>query len=114
MRPSNILLLNALDISSNQASAAIVTDFVNSISAQAVLTGSSPNGTLKFQGSNDAVFAPNTPTNWNDIGTTATITDVGVYLIPKFDVCYSYVRLVWTKSSGTGTITAYSKAVGFE
>ncbi len=113
MRPSNILLLNAANIANDQTSAAIVTDFVTSISAQAVLTGSSPNGHLKFQGSNDSVFAPNVPVSWNDIGTTLTITTTGTYLIPAFDVCYAFIRLVWLKNSGSGTITAHSKEVGF-
>ncbi len=113
MRPVNITALSAANVANDQASAAIVTDFVVSVSAQAVITGSTPHGTFKLQGSNDVAFSPATPTNWNDIGTPISVTTTGIYLIPSLDICYAFVRAVWLKSSGTGAISVQVKTVGY-
>lgn len=84
-------------------------------SAQIVCTGSAA-GTLKIQASNDAAIGnfPTlfVPTHWNDVpSATVTVTGAGSYLIPKTDICYQYVRLVYT-NTGTGTIAANLKALG--
>lgn len=84
-------------------------------SAQIVCTGSAA-GTLKLQASNDIQLGQQpstlTPTNWSDIpSATVTVSGAGSYLIPKTDICYQYVRLVYT-NSGTGTISVNIKALG--
>lgn len=84
-------------------------------SVQMVCTGSAA-GTLKVQASNDtrpgALPSQVTPTNWSDIpSATVTVTGAGTYLIPKIDICYQYIRLVYT-NTGTGTIAANLKALG--
>ena len=82
------------------------------MSAQIATTGAAA-GTLKFQASNDYSQAANfTPTNWSDIpSATVTISGTGAFLIPKTEVCYEYVRLVYT-NTGTGTISIVFKALG--
>jgi hypothetical protein len=81
-------------------------------SAQVSITGSGA-GTLVIQASNDdpTVF-PFTPVNWTAIpSATVTTSGAGAYLIPKTDLCYEYVRLVYT-NTGTGTMSVVFKALG--
>ena len=82
------------------------------MSAQIAATGSAA-GTLKFQASNDVPVAANAvPTNWSDIpSATVSVSGSGAYLIPKTDVCYEWVRLVYA-NSGAGTISVVFKAIG--
>lgn len=81
-------------------------------SAQIAATGSAA-GTLKFQASNDDPVAANAvPVNWSDIpGATVTVSGVGAFLIPKIELSYQYVRLVYI-NTGTGTISIVFKALG--
>lgn len=115
MRQENIAYA-AVSATTNQP--AVVT--VNSlyISVQAVATGTLA-GTLKLQASNDAPVAANAttlvpPSNWNDIpSATVAITGTpGSFLIPKTDLCYQYIRAVFTASGGTGTVTIRMKLIG--
>ena len=64
---------------------------------------------MKLQASNDEQpdlrNAGWVPTNWSDIsGATVAISGAGAFLIPKTDLCYQWVRVVYT-NSGTGTQT---------
>lgn len=83
-------------------------------SIQAVYTGS-PVGTLKLQISNDIVSAPpgggtnlaSLVTNWSDYtGSSLSISAAGDFTYNLLDIGYRWLRLVYTKSSGTGTINA--------
>lgn len=82
-------------------------------SAQASTVGGAPGGTLIIQASNDEpVAAGAVPTNWSAIpSATISVTAVGSFLIPKIDLCYQWVRLVYT-NTGTGTISVVFKALG--
>ncbi len=86
------------------------------MSAQIAATGSAA-GTLKIQVSNDEkpVLANDTawqPTNWSDLsGASVSVSGAGAFLIPKTDLCYQYIRAVYT-NSGTGTISVVIKALG--
>lgn len=110
-------IINAADASVNQVSAAIPTENMLYISVQVVMTGSS-SGALKLQASNDVIPVTNpltAPTNWADIsGATVTLTGTaGVFLIPLTNLCYQYVRAVYTHNNGSaGTITATAKGIG--
>jgi hypothetical protein len=114
----NDQLFTAANNATNQSSSAIDTSFILWVSFQLVVTGSSPNGTIKLQCSNDkppAYYTPASflPTNWNDIpNTTVSVSATGTYVIPKTEISYQWVRAVWTHSSGTGTITGNLKSVG--
>lgn len=70
-------------------------------------------GTLKIQASNDEIQGINTvPTNWSDIpSATIAVSGAGAFLIPKIDLCYQWVRLVYT-NTGAGTISVVFKAIG--
>jgi len=99
----------AIDVTVTASSVSIEADFMVSVSAQAVLTGSSPTGTLQFYASNDIA----NPTNWSAVGSAVSVNATGVWLVPAFDTCYSFIKLVWTKSSGTGTLTANLKSLAY-
>jgi hypothetical protein len=70
-------------------------------------------GTLQLQASNDETNGINTvPVNWSNIpSASVTVTGDGSFLIPKTDLCYQWVRLVYT-NTGTGTISVVFKALG--
>lgn len=95
-------------------SVAINAENLFAISGQFVGTGSAA-GTLKLQASNDAPVINGqggAPTNWADIpSATVTIAGAGVYLLPKTDICYQWVRFAYT-NTGTGTMAAIAKAQG--
>lgn len=100
-----------------QAAATVTTAAIPALnlfyaSAQIAATGSAA-GTLKMQASNDDPVASNgVPTNWSDIpSATIVVTGAGAFLIPKTELCYQYVRLVYT-NTGTGTISVIFKALG--
>lgn len=81
-------------------------------SAQASAVGASSAGTLKLQASNDEPVNNTPPTNWSDIpSATVSVSAAGAFLIPKTDLCYQWVRVVYT-NSGTGTISVVFKALG--
>ena len=81
-------------------------------SAQIAATGSAA-GTMKLQASNDSSDAINfAPANWSDIpSATVSVSGTGAFIIPKTDLCYQYVRIVYS-NSGTGTISIVFKALG--
>jgi hypothetical protein len=112
MRQLNEIAVSSSDLSSANGSA-IVSGYLLQLSAQAVVTGSSPVGTLKVQCSNDSPGIVGGPVNWSDIsGATVSVTGTGSFLIPKIDICYQWIRLVWTKTSGTGAVTVRLQAIG--
>lgn len=80
-------------------------------SAHVVATGS-PVGTVKFQGSNE-LGGVSGPTTWTDINQSVNVPSSGSFYISKFDSCYQWLRLVYTKTSGTGAITVNFKGIGF-
>lgn len=114
MKISNEAIFSAVSLGASANSAAIDSSFVLSVSIQAVVSSSagSPVGTLKLQGSNDQ---PQTggPSNWSDIASaTVSVNDDGTYLIGKTDICHQYIRAVYTRTSGTGSMTARLKSIG--
>lgn len=103
-----------------QSAATVTTAAINAanlfqVSAQITATGAGAAGTLKIQVSNDYTDDTNpnfAPTNWSDLsGATVTVSGAGVLLIPKQEICYQYIRLVYT-NSGTGTISVMLKGLG--
>ena len=100
-----------------QAAATITTAAIPALnlfscSAQAVSTGSGA-GTLVIEASNDEPIAPGaTPVNWSLIpSASVSVSGAGAFLIPKTDLCYQWVRLVYT-NTGSGTISVIFKALG--
>lgn len=98
-----------------QAAATVTTAAISALnlfycSAQIAVTGSGA-GTLIIQASNDDI-QNGPPVNWSAIpSATVAVSGAGAYLIPKTEICYQFVRLVYT-NSGTGTISVVFKALG--
>lgn len=119
MRPINEQVLTAADASKDEASAPIRADQLFYMSVQAIMTGTS-SGTLKLQFSNDPCEGSigqkvPVPTNWSDIANASvTITGTaGVFAIPKTELCYRFVRVMFAKNNGaSGTVTATIQGMG--
>ena len=95
-------------------------DQVFGIAIQAVWTGT-PNGTVKLQASCDPpsqaqIAGPSysTVTNWTDVANSSySITgSAGNYMWNVADANYRWIRLTYTNTSGTGSMTAYACVKG--
>lgn len=80
------------------------------VSFHAIFSDAAAAGTLKVQASNDLAAdrgqGPFTVTNWVDVpNATATVTSGASALITIAQSCYGFVRVVWTRSAGAGTVT---------
>lgn len=65
-----------------------------------VSSASSLNGTLKLQGSVDG-------TNWADVpSVTATLNADGTTIFSVANNSYQFIRLVWTRVGGSGTLNS--------
>lgn len=99
--------------------AAVDTNQIIAVSALATFSENTAAGTLKLQASNDHSAAGNlagafVPTNWVDIsGATVTIVAGASVLIPKTEVCYNYIRLVFTRTGGAGTMQVNLCSLGY-
>lgn len=85
---------------------------------QAVFTGS-PSGTFKIQVSCDMVVVgtgadpASNVVNWTDYtGSSQVISAAGNFLWDTSDAGYQWVRLVYTKTSGTGSLNAVFNGKG--
>lgn len=75
-------------------------------SVLAAWTGSSPAGTIKVQASPDGVL-------WIDTGITASVSgSTGSYFVNKEWQFYPYVRVIYTPTSGTGSIDVFFAGKG--
>jgi hypothetical protein len=55
------------------------------------------------------------PVNWSNIATdgTVAIAGAGIYLIPKFEVCYNYIRCQFVAdNAASGTINVNVQTYG--
>jgi len=119
MRLSNELILNAGDASGDLTSTQGLVAHVFGYSIQIVITGT-PEGDIKLQGSSDPVpdasFKVSTfpVANWTDIEcSTKTITGAGTLTYDVADVFYNWVRVIYTATSGIGTLTMRLNTKGF-
>lgn len=78
-----------------------------SFSVQAVMSGS-PTGTLELQASNDIVLSSaDAPVNWTTVTESeADVTAAGTYMVNVEFPSYSWVRLIYKRVGGNGTIDA--------
>lgn len=112
MRQENINIIPS-QAAATVTSAAIPALNLFYCSAQCSATGAGAAGTMKLQASNDRPVASGAvPTNWSDIpSATVSISAAGAFLIPKTELCYEWVRVVYT-NTGTGTFSVVFKALG--
>ncbi len=98
-------------------SSAIPLEQIYGYAIQAVWTGT-PNGTIKLQASCDVpAQTPTTagvPTNWTDIADTSTsIAGTSGNQLWNVNGCfYRYVRLTYTNTSSTGSLSALMSVKG--
>lgn len=110
MRPLNTNVI-PLQAAGPATSLPIICDQLFYVSVQAVCTGAA-GGTMKLQASNDFPVNGVAPVNFTDIpGASVTITGAGSFLIPKTELSYQYVQVVYT-NTGSGTISARAKFIG--
>lgn len=115
MRINNENLLDdsgPLDLSIAQNLPAVWLGHIMHYSIQLVSTSTAA-GTFKLQGSNDpgrinAAEDANQSviTNWTDLGISVTISGAGAVLLKDSNCGYNWVRVVWTPSSGAGSLTS--------
>jgi hypothetical protein len=115
---ANNILLNAVSATSAQNSSAINIQFGYGVSFFIVSSSASNSGTLQIQCSNDTSEylggqnAP-APINWiNAPGTNSSVTVASgangiCYITPSNYPGFRWLRVVWTPSSGAGTITVF-------
>lgn len=83
---------------------------------QAVITGSSGPvvGTLKLQASDDDTTDIAGVTNWTDItGSSFSVSGNGSFMWEYDNPNFQHVKLVYTSSSGSGTLNARIKYKGY-
>lgn len=98
---SSFKILNNSSVAANVISGSVDILSFSGFSVHCIIAGSSPNGTLKVQSSNDG-------SNWEDVpdATYSVTTDVSV-LFNCVEQEYHYFRVSYTFTSGSGTINAY-------
>lgn len=122
MRFLPITIMNAVDMSTAgaQYSNGVDLDFMALGAIQAVFTGS-PVGTLKLQISTDNVPAPtlgsanmaSNVVNWSDYtGSSVAVTTSGNFVWNLSFIGYRWIRLAYTKTSGTGSLTVTASGKG--
>jgi hypothetical protein len=97
---------------------AIDASYLCNCSVISVVGTGTATGTLTLEASNDIVLAGHAPINWVTIaGATVPVTaGAANYIIPYTNVCYCWLRVVYTDTSGgTGTArqTTIFNAKGF-
>lgn len=110
MRQENVNII-PLQAAATITSSSLDSRNLISMSLQLVATGAAA-GTLKVQASNDNPQTPGNPVNFTDIsGASVAVSGAGSYLIPQTDLCYEFIRAVYT-NTGAGTLTVNLKALG--
>ena len=109
MRYINDSIMDAIDASVATTNSEVIdSKMCKKLSLQCVATGTAA-GTIKVQFSNDILA----PVNWSDIASaTIAVSGAGVTQLAPIDVCYQWMRCVYTKSSGTGTISLIAHLIG--
>lgn len=79
---------------------------------QCVFTGS-PVGSMKVQISGDTTYDPAAVVNWNDYsGSTSAINGAGIIGYECLDASYRWIRVVYTATSGSGTLNVIHTTKG--
>jgi hypothetical protein len=103
MKFANEKIIFAADMSASFSSDPILLDQIYGYSFQAVFTGL-PNGIFKLQCSNDNVKLPVEVSQWSDVGSTSQAISAAGDLFYNIDAAhYKWVRIVYTRSSGSGS-----------
>lgn len=113
MRQYEYPLFAAGNIAGNLTSAVVDCTNMVGFSVQSVTTGTAV-GVLTIEASNDNIINDaytSRIVNWTTIS-TAAVAAPGTIMTNISDVYYRWVRLVYTSTSGTGSITSTMQAKG--
>lgn len=110
-------IFDAEDISVSATSSSTNVKKMDKASIRLDWSGSSLNGEVTVQASNDDLAPSDSAKSWYDVDMGSTITISGVsgdHLLVFNELPFSDIRLVYTSSAGTGTLTAIlsAKVVG--
>lgn len=108
----DIRLISNGDMSANISSAGVNTESVDNVGVELSWTGT-PSGAWKIQASNSSTDGSNG--TWTDLSMTIGSQPTGAaggFLLDLNQFPFKYVRIVYTKTSGTGTANAYLYAKG--
>jgi hypothetical protein len=116
MTNAQVTILSAADTAS-QTGAAVFVGQICSASFCAVFGDTAAAGTLKIQCSNDLPVGDRykfTPTNWSDVpNATSTIASGVGPAIVIGNMCFAYIRAVYTRTSGgSSTIVVNMNSLG--
>jgi hypothetical protein len=88
-------------------SATMDCEHMGMLAAECSWAGSSPVGVLQLQGSVSG-------NNWFNVGSSVAVSgNTGCSYVSDSNVGYLYARVIYTKTSGTGTIAGFGEAKGF-
>lgn len=114
MKSNTITLLSGASMASSVTSNPLALDQMIGFAAQAVWVGT-PTGTLKLQASSDSPVAqtqvsnggPDSITNWSDIANSSysIAGSAGNYMWNVTDCFFRYVRVIYTRSGSTGSLS---------
>jgi hypothetical protein len=119
MKFVNKKIMNALPGDANQVSDILDANQLLKISAQ-VIVAAQATGSVQLQVSNDvcayggATANQFAPTNWSNLGSPVSITAAGVSLVAQQDLCYRWLRAIYTDGSAgaeDGAITVQIMAL---
>ncbi len=114
MRRDNDALLTNQSMGASFFSPAVNLEHIQMCALQLVWTGAAPTGDFKIQGSCTPIQNNGVAQDWSDIaGSSIAITAAGDAIINITDIGYDQLRLVYTRTSGTGTINARFVVKGF-
>jgi hypothetical protein len=108
MKQVHDLIVNGASMGANVTSEPVLLDQVAVAAVQAVWTGA-PEGTLKLQASCDvgSDLAGGGVTTWTDLANPQTLAGAaGNYMWHLPDIGYRWLRCVFTRTAGTGALTA--------
>lgn len=104
MNNANKKIVSGQSMAANYTSPTIDVNQVYGLSFQAVFTGS-PVGSFKLQVSSQDVPSTGDVTEWSDVADSETaISAAGNVFYNVTDVFFHWVRIVYTFSSGTGSL----------
>ena len=112
IQSENIIPAGALSLTASSNLAALWIGHAALVALHFVVTGT-PVGTFKIQASCDVgnvnaqslVNQSATVTNWVDVGTSVAVSSAGSYFINVVDPGYHWLRVVYTATSSTGSLT---------
>jgi hypothetical protein len=118
MKPARIINIAGLSAAVDQQGGTITSSQAVKASAVVTTTGTST-GAVTIWVSNDPPGVPDSsgilqPTNWVVTSQTVAVTAAGSVLIPAFDMCYAWMKSVFTHTNGAaGTVTVNIEMITF-